>query len=175
VVVWDHHGEPMGVITNADIDVDARALAPEALVIDVMSNECVPIEPTADLIATLHRFTDAAWVSVTRRRPLSEDTLDRRAGTVGPRELANVHNESPGRCWDCGSPHLTPTGEDRGAAFRCTSCGARWQNEGGHVQRVDPDDQNDCHFYRSDFERSHGDEGAATAGVEAGTGATRGH
>lgn len=42
--------------------------------------------------------------------------------------------ESPGRCWDCGSPHLHADAD----AFACESCGARWHVEGPHVRRATP-------------------------------------
>ena len=67
---------PVGVITARDV---SAAPSSSSLVADVMSHECVAIDPSADERATEHRFLEAAWGSLQRRRPLSDDTLERRA------------------------------------------------------------------------------------------------
>jgi len=81
VVVWDRE-TPVGVLTFGDVS-SARHLPPGALVEDVLSHECVWIDPAADEAETCHRYTDAAWSSLKRRRPLSQDTLERRVAATG--------------------------------------------------------------------------------------------
>lgn len=83
IVVWDDR-EPIGVVTLDDVSEEGTGgLGPESLIVDVMSHECVAIDATADLEETHHRYADAAWTSLKRRRPFSQDTLDRRATTAG--------------------------------------------------------------------------------------------
>jgi hypothetical protein len=80
VVVWER-AAPVGVVTLADLsDAGVRRSPPGTLVEDVMSHECVALDPAADERVTEHRYLEAAWVSLQRRRPLSEVTLERRAG-----------------------------------------------------------------------------------------------
>jgi predicted transcriptional regulator len=84
VVVWNE-ATPVGVVTPDDvIAIGVGHPSPEALVEDVMSHECVPIDPAADEPETCHRYIDAAWASLKRRRPLSDETLERRAWAMGP-------------------------------------------------------------------------------------------
>jgi predicted transcriptional regulator len=80
-VVWDH-GAPVGVITLADLSRSPHCRAVGALVVDVMSHECVKIHPAADLSETHRSYREAAWESLRRRRPFSQATLDRRAAAA---------------------------------------------------------------------------------------------
>ena len=81
LVVWDD-AMPVGVVTVDDVS-GPRAPSSEALIEDVLSHECVAVDPAADVRETKRRFTDAAWLSLKRRRPLSDGTLERRARPPG--------------------------------------------------------------------------------------------
>ena len=87
VVVWDR-AAPVGVVTLDDVsDVGDRRPPPEALVEDVMSHECVSIDPAADEPETHHLYVDAAWTSLLRRRPQSPEALRRRSAVAAARDL----------------------------------------------------------------------------------------
>ena len=82
VVVWERSA-PVGVITLEDVS----AVGAEALVSDVMSHECVSIDPAADEPETHHLYVEAAWSSLVRRRPLSPEALQRRLAVAAARDL----------------------------------------------------------------------------------------
>ena len=82
VVVWERD-VPIGVITVAD----ASGVGAGALVSDVMSHECVSIDPAADEPETHHLYVDAAWTSLLRRRPQSPEALRRRSAVAAARDL----------------------------------------------------------------------------------------
>ena len=82
IVVWERSA-PVGVITLEDVS----AVGAEALVSDVMSHECVSIDPAADEPETHHVYVDAAWTSLIRRRPLSPEALERRSAVAAARDL----------------------------------------------------------------------------------------
>ena len=97
VVVWDR-AAPVGVVTVDDVSTLAvRSAAPDVLVGDVMSHECVAIDPVADEPETHHRYVEAAWASLTRRRPLSQDALDHRAAIGAAPPLRDVRPSSEDR------------------------------------------------------------------------------
>ncbi|HLM63097.1 MAG TPA: pyridoxamine 5'-phosphate oxidase family protein [Acidimicrobiales bacterium] len=76
-IVVSLHGIPVGVLTAEALAEDA-ATAPGATVEEVMDIELVKVGPHDDEITTLHAFTEAAWLSLLRRRPgLSADTAAR--------------------------------------------------------------------------------------------------
>jgi predicted transcriptional regulator len=71
--------EPIGVITLQDLAGEpGHVAAPDALVTDLMSHECVRIDPGACCEETLRRYQQAAWESLYRRHPSAVNTEERR-------------------------------------------------------------------------------------------------
>jgi hypothetical protein len=69
---------PVGVVSHC---VLANS-APRSLLVDVMDYELVAVSPAAGEQQTLRTYTAAAWRSLTRRRPLAPETLQRRCDGV---------------------------------------------------------------------------------------------
>jgi predicted transcriptional regulator len=77
-VVFDGD-RPVGVITLADLaGRSGHGAEPLARVGDLMTHECVAIEPTADEEETLRRYRTAAWRSLLRRHPGDPEVQRRR-------------------------------------------------------------------------------------------------
>lgn len=80
-------GRPIGVVTAGALraigDAEPRA---NAMVVDVMDLEVVPIHPSMGMRATLDAYTGAAWRSLKRRRPRAEATVERRKGAFAARD-----------------------------------------------------------------------------------------
>ena len=82
VVVWERSA-PVGVVSLEDVS----SVGAGALVSDVMSHECISIDPAADEPETHHRYVEAAWASLIRRRPLSPESVERRTADAADRDL----------------------------------------------------------------------------------------
>jgi predicted transcriptional regulator len=74
------HGEPVGVVTRADLlDVCPSGAWADARLIDVMDLEVVRVNPTSDANETLRAYREAGWCSLWRRRPRHAETAAARA------------------------------------------------------------------------------------------------
>lgn len=75
---------PVGVITAKALrGFPGHVPHTGALLGDVMDFEAVEVDPGAEVLETMKRYTDASWESLRRRRPCAVDTLTRRAGAFG--------------------------------------------------------------------------------------------
>ena len=79
VLVVVHEGEPVGIVTRADLEgTPGRRPRPSARLDDIMTKELVVIDPGDDVLETLNRYTDRAWHSLRRRGPCGEEEMGRR-------------------------------------------------------------------------------------------------
>jgi hypothetical protein len=82
IAVVVEHGRPIGLVTAAALRGDVRHVVPAgATVGDVMDFEVVHIDPVADAHDTLAAYSNAAWASLRRRRPLHVETAGRRSAS----------------------------------------------------------------------------------------------
>lgn len=80
VLVVVHEGDPVGIVTRADLEgTPARRPRASARVDDIMTLELVVVDPGDDVLETLNRYTDRAWDSLRRRGPCGEDEMRRRS------------------------------------------------------------------------------------------------
>jgi hypothetical protein len=72
-------GRPIGVVTSGALRGSGGGEPRgDAMLIDVMDLEVVPVHPSMGMHATLEAYTTAAWRSLKRRRPRAEATIERR-------------------------------------------------------------------------------------------------
>ena len=69
-------GRPVGVVTDSALrGRPGHVPRPGAALADVMDFEVIRADPGADVLSTLHTYTEAAWVSLRRRRPCAPDRV----------------------------------------------------------------------------------------------------
>jgi signal-transduction protein with cAMP-binding, CBS, and nucleotidyltransferase domain len=90
VLIVTCEGLPIGIVTARDLCSESgRVACRESRVEDVLTWELVQIDSSADVLATLNTYTDAAWASLYRRGPCDEEAMNRRAAAWLPPESSS--------------------------------------------------------------------------------------
>jgi len=85
VLIVTHEGLPIGIVTARELSGEnGRVARRESRVEDVLTLELVQVDTSADVLATLNAYTDAAWASLRRRGPCDEEAMNRRAAAWLP-------------------------------------------------------------------------------------------
>ena len=138
VVVGDHDGGPVGIVTERDLVVRglARNLPPETPVEALMTTELVTADPSAPtrFVYRLLRDNGVSQIPLVESgRVVGIVERDDLAGEATAEVLADL-----GPCPRCGGGWLRPVSTAEATNFLCLCCRRCWHLERGAFVPVDP-------------------------------------